>query len=323
MSEAGDYTAGVWTGHDFGKARAAYDTSAGRGYADAVTAGIKASDLVPAVVETESTTPLIIFCDVTGSMGAWPATIFSKLPYLEHETKHEYLGEDTEICFGAVGDADCDNYPLQVQPFAKGLDLKASLEKLKIEGGGGGDLRESYELGALYVTHNVKTPKALRKPIFIFIGDEMPKALVSPTQAKNVAKVDIKANISAEDIFRDVAEKYSVYLIQKPYSDSPSRHDYPEIAKRWNTLLKEERIADLADPNRVVDVIFGILAAETGRIGYFKKELEDRQTDAQVDTVYRALATIHKTKALKASNAKTSKSTFHKPPKGTKTKDLI
>jgi hypothetical protein len=30
-------------------------------------------------------------------MGDWPATMFSKLPYLENEGK-EYLGEDFEIC---------------------------------------------------------------------------------------------------------------------------------------------------------------------------------------------------------------------------------
>ena len=166
MSESSDYTPGAWAGHDFGTARKKYDRHVGRSYGDAQAKKVTATKLVPATVKTESPTPLVIWVDVTGSMGAWPATIFSKLPYLDHEIRTEYLGADAEVCFGAVGDAHSDKYPVQVQPFTSGTDMKKKLEQLVIEGNGGGQVKESYELAALYTLHNIETPKAVDKPVW-------------------------------------------------------------------------------------------------------------------------------------------------------------
>ena len=61
----------------------------------------------------------------------------------------------------------------------------------------------------------------------------------------------------------------------------------------WSALLGEDHIAMLSDPERVVDVIFGIMAKEAKKISYFKKELEGRQTPAQVKTVMTSLSTVH------------------------------
>jgi hypothetical protein len=83
MSESGDYSPGVWKGHDFASARRSYDAYVGRSYGDAVSAGKGTKDLIAENVETKSSAPLVIVVDETGSMGDWPATIFSKLPYLD------------------------------------------------------------------------------------------------------------------------------------------------------------------------------------------------------------------------------------------------
>ena len=61
---------------------------------------------------------------------------------------------------------------------------------------------------------------------------------------------------------------------------------------------KRSTAALLPDPHRVVDVIFGILAQEADRVGYFYEELKVRQLpdkDGQkkVDTVMQSLKTIH------------------------------
>ena len=58
--------------------------------------------------------------------------------------------------------------------------------------------------------------------------------------------------------------------------------------------MGEDHVVELPDAKRVVDVIFGILARETGRIEYFREEIEGRQDPDQVKTVYKSLATIHK-----------------------------
>src|SRR5690349_9356661 len=114
MAEGDDYTPAPWAAqHDFKSARASYDRSAGRSYADAKEKNVTASDLVPAQIATKSRNPLLIWCDTTGSMGEWPGVMFSKIPYLDHEMRTEYLGQDAEVSFGSITDTG-DEYPLQV-----------------------------------------------------------------------------------------------------------------------------------------------------------------------------------------------------------------
>ena len=93
MSESGDYSGSVWSGHNFGDAYARYDRHAGRSYASARAKGKVATDLIPERLTTASPSPLVIRCDVTGSMHEAPKTMFAKLPYLAHEARTEYLGE--------------------------------------------------------------------------------------------------------------------------------------------------------------------------------------------------------------------------------------
>jgi len=297
MSEAGDYDPGKWSGHDFDSARRSYRSHAASSFSKAVNKGTTLKELLPATLSTKSENVLVIMTDQTGSMGEWPATMFSKLPYLEHEAKTEYMGEDIEISWGAIGDANNgENYPVQARPFASGTKLAKTLKELVIEGLGGGTTQESYELGALYCARNIEIPNAV-KSVLIFIGDESPYSSIEPEMAKLVY-VDLQQKIKTEKVFEELREKFSVYFVQKPYNnerleDGPLTGTTKKVHRDWAALVGEEHIALLGDPGRVVDVIFGILAKEAGKIVYFKKELEDRQKPEQVKSVYTALRTIH------------------------------
>lgn len=296
MSESGDYDPGPWAGYDFRSARAHYDAHAGRSYDAAVSKNVGKTDLIPEFVESISHSPLVIACDVTGSMGEWPATIFSKLPYLDLEGK-EYLGEDMEISFAAVGDMFSDQYPLQVRPFCSGKDMEVRLKELIVEAGGGGTSQESYDLAALYYAKNCKIPNAV-KPIFIFIGDEGLYEFIAEDGAKTYCNVILenKRTTPAVQILDELKQRFSVYLIRKPYNcdgnSTNSRND--AIQKQWEDILGADHVCPLPEAGRVVDVIFGILAKETGRVDYFKKEIADRQTPDQVKTVMKSLNSIHK-----------------------------
>lgn len=301
MSESSDYTpAPGWSGHDFASARGAYKSVVDRSYVSAVAASIDADSLIPDSISTECENPFIIVCDVTGSMGEWPMTIFSKLPYLEHEGK-EYLGEDMEISFIAVGDATAkDKYPLQVQNFAKGPDLKDSLAKLIHEKGGGGDSEESYELSALYLAENCKMPNAIRKPLCIIIGDEGIHSVLTEDEAQRWCKTSIDKRLTAKEVFDKLLAKFDVYIIRKPYncSGNSTSPENNRIQLQWEAILGADHVVSLSDPERVVDVIFGILGQVSGRYDEFVKELNDRQGkdlngEYKVDVVLKSLRTIH------------------------------
>ena len=327
MSEGNDYTPGVWSAatHDFASAKQAYATIIDRSYDDAVQSGVDAADLLPDSLVCTSRGSLTIVFDVTASMEKWPQTMFSKLPYFDHETK-EYLGEDTQIAYLAVGDAHGDDYPLQAQPYATGLELKANLEKLIPEGGGLGNGGESYDLAALYCLRNISLPNAVR-PILIFIGDENFFDTVLPDHAKRYAKVILPEKLATEQVFKELMQKFSVYLIRKPYghnSDGDMNSEDKMIHTRWVKLLGAERVSYLPDPNRVVDTIFGILATDTDRIPYFEMEITARQTPDQVKMVMESLKTIHAGHlALPVPPAGGGKSTMHTSTAGTKTKSLL
>ena len=60
----------------------------------------------------------------------------------------KYLA-DPALLVGGIGDATCDIAPLQVGQFESGNEIEDDLSRLYLEGGGGGQRTESYEL-ALY-----------------------------------------------------------------------------------------------------------------------------------------------------------------------------
>jgi hypothetical protein len=332
MSESGDYEVAHWSpGHNFASARRAYrDDVVDRSYGKAVAAGKKARDLVEPRIVSDAKRSLILVTDHTGSMGERTGIIFSKYPYLVHEVQTEYFGPDSDICIAAVGDACGDNYPLEVRPLAKDKkDLEVRLKELVIEGNGQGGGTESYELAGLYFCRNASYPKALHKPVIIFTGDEQPKDQVTKEQAKEYALVNLEKAISTEAIFRELKEKYEVYYILNPYNSAKLVGDRLDgnsqsFYDRWCKLLGSDHVVILGDPDRVVDVIFGILAKETKKIEYFKEEIEDRQKPAQVATVYKALKTIHALPAPEdEKSAKTGASKLRSGGKGPKSKPLM
>ena len=313
MAESEDYTpAPHWGGYDFASARRAYtDNVVARGSINPTTIGIDPSNLVPDRLTSNAECPFIIVTDVTGSMGDWPATIFSKLPYLEHEGK-EYLGQDMEICFAAIGDhTQADKYPLQVRPFVTGTGMKDALEKLIHEKGGGGDNEESYELAAAYFSENCECPKSIRKPLMIFIGDEGIHNALNADDAKKFCKIETKSILSPKELFSKLRQKFEVYIVRKPYQvsaaqSSSSAND--RIQQQWEGLLGADHVISLPEASRVVDVIFGILGEYTGRFDDFVKELRERQGkdkdgDHKINVVLASLKSISdpaKAKSMKA-----------------------
>lgn len=328
MSESGEnYDPGPWKGYDFKSARKAYDpdVTAGRSYGGPIGGTSKAkatsADVLPPKLETQATSPLVILVDGTGSMGEFPEIIFEKLPLLDDGAK-DYLGDDCEISYAMIGDVgDANAPPLQVRPFGKGKQMVESLNKLVIGHGGGSNMMESYELGALYYARNVEMPKAT-KPVLVFICDEGVYPKVDKEWAKQYAGVEIKEEMTAKELFSELKRKFSVYCIRKHYEDGVFLDgdkmvgNNLKIQKQWVSLIGEDHIVVLTEARRVVDVILGLLATETDKMDFFEKEIGERQTKDQVKTVMKTMVTVgkgHKTVD------KTGKS-LTKRPDGTKTK---
>jgi len=281
MSEDSDYTPSSWSSsYDFSDSRDYYDSHRDTSYTEAKEDDTQTEDLIPESIQIDAESLLVIVSDLTGSMGKWPTTFFSKFPYLDYETK-VYLGKNTQFLFAATEDAAYDYYPVQITEPTEGEDIGSQLKKLVHEHkAGGGNGRESYELLALYMARKVFMPNLKGKPILVFFADEAPYKKVNRTWAKEYLDINLNSDKDTEKIFEELKSKFSVYLVKKPYEhsrvDAMTAEDR-RIYEEWVSLLGEDKILLLGDENRAVDVVFAILAKETDRIEYCIEEFDQRQ----------------------------------------------
>ncbi|MFH1917244.1 MAG: hypothetical protein ABIJ21_08345 [Nanoarchaeota archaeon] len=237
-------------------------------------------------ISSDSENPLIVAVDVTGSMATAPGEFFDRAPLL-YQTLSQYK-TDLEICFGAIGDATCDNYPLQVNSFGKGLDLEEHIKAIGCEGGGGGQISESYELFGHFILNHCTTPKA-KSPFLFIYGDEKFYDSVNPDQVKHYIGDKMQGPMESDKVWKGLMQRFNVYLLQKPYGHGDSGVTR-EVKAHWAKAIGPQRIIDVPSPERTVDVIMGIVAKTWGRFGDFKDNLDARQDDpALKDSVYASI----------------------------------
>lgn len=295
-----------------------FDTDSGKGYSfhsarksyDDVAVAKTASEAFYTYksdfLKTAAAYPLIVGIDTTGSMQEWPKVFFDKLPLLYKEAIKYFPG--CEISFQAINDfpADGADVALQPAPFGRGPQLDELIGQLYPVGGGGGQSMESYEIFAAYNSF-LEAPKAVIKPIAIILGDEAPFAevpaavcdyygLTPPAQDSQTApgksrrgKKTKPPAVPSQIAFERLHQKCDVFLIRKPYygfgaEDEPIMKIWRELA-----LMPPERILNIQDPTRVVDVILGVLGILTGKTELFERELIERQNSSQVKEVLNSL----------------------------------
>ena len=100
---------------------------------------------------------IMVMFDVTGSMGSIPAHFASDkqaLPALMALLTSKGYIPDPQILFGAIGDANSDSTPFQIGQFESGNEMDDWLTKIFLEGNGGGQNHESYELAYYAATRH-------------------------------------------------------------------------------------------------------------------------------------------------------------------------
>ena len=86
-----------------------------------------------------------------------PRQLQQKLPQLLGLLLRKGYADDPQILFGAIGDATCDRAPLQVGQFESDNRMDDDLSRILLEGGGGGQKTESYELAMYFMARHTVT----------------------------------------------------------------------------------------------------------------------------------------------------------------------
>lgn len=234
-------------------------------------------------ITSHSANPLIVATDVTGSMQTWPFEIFDRLPLL-YQTLSQYR-PDLEVSFGAIGDAGCDQYPLQVCDFAKGFTLENQLKALYGEGGGG-DAPESYGLFAYYVRHHAHIQPLKERPFLIVFGDITMHERVPGDQVQHVIGDRMQGAISAVELWQEVSTRWNVWFLRRQGRQGD------EIDRQWSRAIGEQNIVHIHDELRAVDYAMALIARHWGRINDFKDNMRARQDDEAVEILTGAVGRV-------------------------------
>ncbi|MCB0197076.1 MAG: zinc ribbon domain-containing protein [Anaerolineae bacterium] len=228
-------------------------------------------------IRSESTNPLIVAVDVTGSMANWPFEIFDRLPLL-FNTLSQYR-EDLEISFVAIGDAGCDRWPLQTTTFAGGYDLEQLLGSLYGEGGGG-DAPESYGLFAHWVNTHVSVPKAGDTPFMIVFGDAPMHPTTPRKQISHLLGDQMGRDVDSIKAWQRVAQNWNVWFLRRPTGRPGDAVD-----KQWGQAITEQKIFHIQDEQRAVDYAMGLIARAWGHFGDFQDNMRARQSEDKVTEI--------------------------------------
>ena len=198
--------------------------------------------------------PIAVMFDVTGSMRRVPHIVQQNLCTLLGLCLEGGYVTDPAILIGGVGDATCDLAPLQVGQFESGNEIDEDLSRLYLEGGGGGQKSESYELALYFLArktaHDAWEKRGKRGYAFL-IGDELPYREVSREAVKRVFGDKIRKNIPTEKIIEEAQQRYDIYYI---LPNMTAHYDDPEILSVWRSLLGQN-VLRLEDPGGVSELI--------------------------------------------------------------------
>jgi hypothetical protein len=201
----------------------------------------------------ESLAIAVIF-DVTGSMGGVPRVLQSKLGALMRVLIQRGYVAHPQILFGAVGDATCDQVPLQIGQFESGLEMDEDLGKIYIEGGGGGQVYESYELAMYMIARHTIIDcyeRRGQKGYLFTIGDEKPYKLVRRKEVQAHIGDGLQRDMPTAEVVAELQRRYEHFHI---IPTNTSHGQSAEVQAEWRGLLGE-RVLLLHDEAAVCETI--------------------------------------------------------------------
>lgn len=241
--------------------------------ADDIFSNSAVSDMLPKGVnvresrdsdEHPNSLAVMVFLDVTGSMGRIPEIIVKEKLGALMNTIIDNGVADPQILFGAIGDHYVDNSPLQIGQFESGTEeLDKWLTSMYLEGGGGGQNKESYLLAWLIAGRHTSIDcfeKRNEKGFLFTIGDEKNWEKLEPNALKEILGYKQAEELTDKQLLEEAQRLYNVYHI---HINEASYRDDPDVLGYWRDLLGE-RLIVLNDYNAIAETIATLIAVQHG-----------------------------------------------------------
>jgi hypothetical protein len=197
---------------------------------------------------------IAVLFDVTGSMGTVPRSLQKKLPRLLALLKDNQYVQDPQLMFGAIGDATCDRAPLQIGQFESDNRMESYLQRILLEGGGGGQKTESYELAMYFMARHTSIDcweRRNKRGYLFIIGDEMPYPGVKPREVSAWIGDEIPQPVPIRNLVAQLTRRWDTYYI---LPEGASYAGDRQVLSTWRGLLGQN-VIDLADLDAVCETI--------------------------------------------------------------------
>ena len=197
---------------------------------------------------------IAVLFDVTGSMGTVPRALQKRLPRLLGLLSDGGYATDPQLLFGAIGDATCDRAPLQVGQFESDNRMDGDLERILLEGGGGGQKTESYELAMYFMARHTVTDcyeKRGRRGYLFIIGDELPYPAVKPREVSAWIGDQLPQPVALGNLVAQLTRRWDTYYI---LPEGAAYAGDAQVLRAWRGLLGQN-VIELADLDAVCETI--------------------------------------------------------------------
>lgn len=228
--------------------------------------------------------PVAFVLDETGSMHDIPEALAKKeLPHFMKALMDAGVS-DPQVLFMAVGDATTgyESSPLQVGQFeSSASEMDQWLVWSHLEGKGGGNGGESYDLAAYFLARHTETDHYVRRGqrgYAFFTGDDKPFPFVSANLVKTWMSSSIHQDIPIDDMFKELGQRYHTFFL------IPHHHVEASVVKSWRRLLGD-RVVELQADGITSYVAAGAVVLTEGLVPdlvSYAKTLEQNGVDREL-----------------------------------------
>lgn len=287
------YSASGKTHWDFSAATLSKPLNERKAHKDCDPKGIKFRESRDSAEHPNSNAVAVMF-DCTGSMRLVP-TVFQKnlCKLMGLLLRKSYL-PDPQVFVGCFGDATCDRVPLQITQFEAGIEVDDQLEKLFLEGGGGGQNTESYELAMYWLARHTSIDcweKRKKKGYAFLTGDERSYDRVSARQVADLIGDGLQSDIPTADIVKELQRSYEVYFI---IPGGTCHYEERWLLDHWTNFFGQN-VLRLDNPEGICELIATTIGLAEGVIDTdsAKSDLvEFGSSNSVIESVSKSLAVV-------------------------------
>lgn len=221
--------------------------------------------------DNPNSTAIIVGLDQTGSMGKLAEDIAKGGLGKLVEGIHKYRPvSDPHIMMMGLGDATCDRSPLQVTQFEADLRISEQLVRLYLEGAGGGNGFETYDLAWLFAAKKTSIDCFEKRGVkgYLFtIGDEPGTPAQNTYASHHLDRYGLGefSTMTPQSALLEAREMYNIFhlvILQGSHCSNASSRE--RTLNYWGDLLGR-RVLQVINVDHIPEIIVSAIMVNEGK----------------------------------------------------------